>query len=138
MRSNTMLKVAFVCFLFAAVTPVWSQVEPIASGGGFELDDEHMMTPPPVSGDAYPVIVGSERRSNYLTGGVVVSAAYVDNLMVANSPVGDETYILLPTISLDRNTPRQGETLYYNPGFELYQRSSQLNAVTQHGTAGYR
>ncbi len=39
-----------------------------------------MMTPPPVSGDAYPVVVGVESRSNYLDGGLVFTAAYVDNL----------------------------------------------------------
>ena len=39
--------------------PLWSQVEPSASGWWVQsLDDSRMMTPPPVSRDAYPVVVG--------------------------------------------------------------------------------
>src|SRR5579863_5406909 len=104
MRVDTMLKFAFLCIALAAATPVWSQVEPSATGGGFDLDDSHMMTPPPVSQDAYPVLVGSEVRSNYLSGGVVFTAGYVDNLMEGSSTVADETYSIFPTVSLDRRT----------------------------------
>jgi hypothetical protein len=98
-----------------------------------------MMTPPPVSRDAYPVIVGSEMRSNYLSGGLVFTSAYVDNLMgVSSSPVSDETYSFFPAISFDRRTPRQGESLNYSPGFNLYQHTSELNGISQSGSAGYR
>ncbi|HEY1580278.1 MAG TPA: hypothetical protein VGF82_24705 [Terracidiphilus sp.] len=133
-----MLRFACFCLLLAAVTPVWSQVEPSASGGGFDLDDQHMMTPPPVSGDAYPVIVGSEQRANYLAAGLVFTGSYVDNLMVSNIPIADETYSFQPTISFDRHSSRQGESLHYSPGFELYQNTSQLNGISQTGSAGYR
>lgn len=134
-----MPKIAFLILLTVSAVPLWSQVEPSASGGGLELDDEHMMTPPPVSQNAYPVLVGSEARSNYWSGGMVVTTAYVDNLMLLNttSPVSDETYTFSPTIGLDRRDPRQGESLFYSSGFTLYQHTSQLNAVTQNASANY-
>ena len=135
-----MFKIACLCLAIAAATPLWSQVEPSATGGDFSLDDSRMMTPPPVSGDAYPVIVGSEVRSNYLGAGMVVSAAYVDNLMGvdATNPVSDGVYSFVPTIGLDRRTPRQGETLNYSAGFSLYQNTSQFNSVTQNASGSYR
>src|ERR1700741_4735573 len=99
-----MFKIACLFLLVGATSPLWSQVEPSASGGDFELSDEHMMTPPPVSQDAYPVIVGSEERSNFASAGMVFTAAYVDNLMLINSvgPISDEIYTFAPTIGLDR------------------------------------
>jgi hypothetical protein len=135
-----MLKSICLCFAIAAAAPLWSQVEPSATGGGFTLDDTQMMTPPPVSGSAYPVQVGSETRNNYLTLGAVFTASYVDNLLLAgaSNPISDETYSLLPTISLNRVTPRQSETLSYSSGFNLYQNTSELNGVSQDGAAEYR
>ena len=129
------------CFLLAiaASTPLWSQVEPSATGGGSDLDDERMMTPPPVSRDAYPVAVGSEERSNYLSAGMVLNAAYTDNLMLLtnNGPVSDEIYSFSPTVGLDRRTSRQGESLHYSSGFSIFQNTSQLNSVSQAASASY-
>jgi hypothetical protein len=133
-----MLKFACLCIALAAAMPLWSQVEPSASGGGFDLDDSHMMTPPPVSQDAYPVVIGTEMRSNYLSGGLVFTTAYVDNLVGGDSPTSDEMYSVFPTISLDRRTARQGESLNYSPGFNFYQHDSQLNGISQSGSGGYR
>lgn len=135
-----MLKRICLCLAIAAATPLWSQVQPSATGGGFTLDDTEMMTPPPISGTSYPVIVGSETRANYLSAGVVFTAAYQDNLLLVNSPntISDETYSFLPTISLDRKTSRDGETLRYSSGFNLYQHTSQLNGISQDGNASYR
>jgi hypothetical protein len=99
-----------------------------------------MMTPPPVSGDAYPVSIGSEMRSNYLGGGIVFMAAYQDNLLLQQStrPISDESYSFVPTINFDRRTPRQGESLNYSSGFTLYQNTTELNGINQSATAGYR
>ncbi len=135
-----MLKITCYCIVLTAATSLWSQVEPSAVGGGFSLDDTRMMTPPPVSLDAYPIVVGVESRSNYLDGGIVFTAAYVDNLLGADTtnPISDETYTFLPTISLDRRTPKQGESLHYSSGFNLHQNTSQLNGVNQNGSADYR
>ena len=99
-----------------------------------------MMTPPPVSGDAYPVVVGAESRANYFDGGLVFTGSYVDNLMLGETTkaISDEIYYFVPSVSLDRRTPRQGETLHYSPGFTLYQNTSQLNGVSQDASADYR
>jgi len=131
--------IACLCLAVAASTPLWSQVEPSATGGGFDLDDEHMMTPPPVSRDAYPVMVGSEERANFFSGGLVFTAAYTDNLMLLNSngPISDENYIILPTVGLERRTAKQGESLHYSSGFSFYQNTSQLNAVSQSASGSY-
>lgn len=133
-----MLKFACFCLVLAAATPLWSQVEPSATGGGYDLDDEHMMTPPPVSRDAYPMTVGSESRSNYLSAGMAFTAAYQDNLLLGNSKVSDENYEFLPMISFDHRTSRQGESLEYSSGFDLYQHTSQLNGISQNGSGAYR
>ena len=135
-----MLKIAGLCIIIAATTPLWSQVEPSGAGGGISLGDSRMMTPPPVGGGAYPGTVGSEERSNYLAGGLVFTGAYIDNLMVGNgtSPISDETYSFVPTIGFDRRTPRQGESLSYSSGFTLYQHTSQFNSVAQTANASYR
>jgi hypothetical protein len=135
-----MIRIACLCLAFAAAMPLWSQVEPSGSGGGLSLGDTQMMTPPPVSGDAYPAAVGSEMRSNFLAAGLVFTGAYTDNLLVGNvnGPISDETYSFVPTISFNRKTPRQGESLSYSSGFLLYQHTSDLNSVAQNASASYR
>jgi hypothetical protein len=135
-----MLKVA--CFFVASLVsvPIWAQVEPSATGGGFELDDTRMMTPPPVSSDAYPVMVGSEMRSNYFGAGLGFTGSYVNNLMLGGptSKVSDEIYYFVPSVDLDRRTPRHSEILHYRPGFTLYQNTSGLNNLSQDGSLQYR
>lgn len=119
--------------------PVWSQVQPSAYGGGYDLESEHMMTPPPVSREGYPTTTGSEERSNILAGGAAVSAGYTDNLMlVGDQKVSDELYTIFPELSLDRRTPRHAETLLYGAGFRFYQNTTNLNAFTQNGSASFR
>ena len=134
-----MLRIACFCLAIAAVTPLWSQVEPSASGGGSSLDDIQMKTPPPLSGQAYPATVGGESRSNFLSGGISLSGGYNDNIMPSGlaQKVGDANYFVVPTISVDRQTPRQGMLLSYSSGFTLYQKTTELNGVTQTGTADY-
>ncbi|HEY2471973.1 MAG TPA: hypothetical protein VGI45_29580 [Terracidiphilus sp.] len=133
-----MLKIACFCLAVAVTTPLWSQVEPSATGGDFTLDDSRMMTPPPVSGDAYPITVGAENRSNYVSAGLVFTSAYQDNLLAGNRAISDETYAFLPTISLERRTPRQGEMINYSSGVTLYQHTSEFNGVSQNASGGYR
>ena len=135
-----MLKIACICLAVAAATPLWSQVEPSGSGGNSGLGDTHMMTPPPVGGGNYSGSLGSEERSNYLAGGMVFTAAYIDNLLLGGSatPYSDETYSLLPTIGFDRKTPRQSESLAYSAGFTIYQHTSDLNSVAQAADTTYR
>ena len=122
--------------LFLAV-PACSQVEPSATGGELNADqDTRMLVPPPVSGEAYPAFFGAEERSNYLLMGITLDAAYVDNVLPGSTskPVSDVTYSILPTIALNQTTPRQLRRLTYSPGFTFYQPTSELNAIDQTGT----
>jgi len=92
-----------------------------------------MQTPPIVSGEAYPTSVGSEMRSNYLGVGFIFNTAYNDNVLgvASTTPIRDFTYSILPTVTLDKTTPRQHLALTYSPGFTFYQHTSALNATDQ-------
>ncbi len=125
--------------LFAAAS-AWAQVEPSASGGTSTADDtEQMMTPPPVSGRAFPTEVGAEEQSNYLRGGLVFNSSYVDNLYAGGSTTASEKiFTILPTVSYDQVLPRQHISLVYSPGFTFYEPSSVLNEVDQSVSASYQ
>jgi hypothetical protein len=115
-------------------TPAAAATGPIvnvSTSGGSESD--RMLTPPPVSGEAYPVWLGSEERANYLRGGVTFNTAYSDNVLGATgaSPVSDLSYSVWPTISLDETTTRLHAALTYSPGFTFYQRTSAYNEADQ-------
>jgi hypothetical protein len=99
-----------------------------------------MMTPPPVSGGAYPGNVGAEERSNFLRAGLVVTGSYNDNIEPGDGTqeIGDSSYSIVPTISIDRRAPRESMSLSYSSGFTLYQKTTQLNGVTQSGNADFR
>ena len=135
-----MLKIACSFIVFAAASQLWSQVEPSATGGPFSLDDTRMMTPPPVSNGVYPVSVGVESHVNYVTGGIVFTGAYNDNLLVGSGTqkTPDEAYSILPSIDFDRHTPHESVSLSYSAGATLYQHTSSLNGITQTGTAEFR
>jgi hypothetical protein len=128
-----------------ASVPVWSQQEqhttpaPAATGpisGIFvngDSDADRMLTPPPVSGETYPVSFTSEERANYLRGGVTFNTAYSDNVLGATStsPVSDVSYSVWPTIALDETTSRLHAVLTYAPGFTFYQRTSGFNEADE-------
>jgi hypothetical protein len=125
-----------ICLSLALLTatPVWSQLESVP----FEMpstptDEARMLTPPPVSGVAYPTTVGSQTRSNYLAAGLILNTAYDDNVLAGGSitPVHDVIYSILPTISVNQTTLRQNLLLTYSPGFTIYQHTSALNATNQ-------
>jgi hypothetical protein len=123
-----------VCLSLAllAATPVWSQATP--------NDEAQMQTPPPAGGDAYPTTVGSEARSNYLSAGLVINTAYDNNVPGVDSatPVGDVTYSISPTITLDETTPRQHRMFTYSPGFTFYQHTSALNEANQNAALNFQ
>ena len=88
--------------------------DPNTSNSGLEEDlqipDERLMlTPPPVSGQAYPVSPTSEERANFLRGGVVFNAAYSDNVLGSTSatPISDVSYSIWPTVG---NRSNRGST----------------------------
>lgn len=104
----------------------WSQAVPAQASS--------MLTPPPVSVEAYPTQVGSEVRSNYLRAGVTFSAGYIDNQFVGSGsdPIrGETTFSIRPTIAFDATSYRQHSTLLYSPGFTFYQPTSELNQIDQ-------
>ena len=96
-------------------------------------EPDRMLTPPPVSGAAYPLWFTSEERANYLRGGVTFNTAYSDNVLGATSatPVSDISYSVWPTLSLDETTTRLHTVFTYAPGFTFYQRTSAYNEMDQ-------
>jgi hypothetical protein len=95
--------------------------------------DDRMMTPPPVSGQTYPIVVTSEERTNYLRGGLSFTGAYTDNALGAESgrPISDVSYSVAPVFALDKTMPRLHYLLIYAPGFTFYQRISSRNEADQ-------
>jgi hypothetical protein len=128
-----------------AGVPAWSQEDqhtapaPAATGpisGVFvngDNDADRMLTPPPVSGETYPVAFTSEERANYLRGGVIFDTAYSDNVLqgISPTPVSDVSYSVWPTIALDETTSRLHALLTYAPGFTFYQRITSRNEADQ-------
>ena len=133
-------KIGLFLFLLSGSSQMWSQVEPSATGGVYDPDSQtRMMMPPPVSGQSFPTTVGSQERSNYLSGGMAFTAAYTDNLLNIQSPtpVSDETYAIFPNMSIQRKTARQIQSLRYGVGYTIYQHTSDLNDFTQNADADY-
>jgi hypothetical protein len=135
--------------LLSAAIPVWSQdtasatPAPAVSAAPGDANkpiannnNDLMQTPPPVSGQAYPIVVGSAERSNYLRGGVFFSSAYTDNAVgaVNGQPISDISTSIMPTLSLDEATSRLHSTLTYAPGFTFYQRETDRNEADQTGS----
>jgi hypothetical protein len=150
--------------LLLLAVPLWSQsggstpppsqrasqsAPPVAAyGPGTDnIDSEdRMLTPPPVSGQTYPVILTTEERSNYLRGGLTFLSAYSDNVLGATAttngsstkPVSDVSYSVWPTIALDQTTSRLHWTLTYAPGFTFYQRTSGRNEADQNAAIDFQ
>jgi hypothetical protein len=136
-----MRKCAYLGFALLTATPVWSQLAatpfetPAAS-----IKEAPMLTPPPVSAEGYPTVVGSQVRANYLAAGLVLNTAYNDNVLAGDTttPVSDWIYTISPTIALNQTTPRQQLTLNYSPGFTFYQHTSALNAANQNAALNFQ
>ncbi len=128
-----LMKICLGLALLGAL-PVWSQVEPSATGGAVIPDtDSQMATPPPVNGQAYPATVGAETRTNYLAVGITANAAYNDNVLpgYGTQPVSDELYSIWPAVTFSKTTPRQSGSLIYNSGYTFYQHTSALDYLDQ-------
>jgi hypothetical protein len=148
--------------LLLARVPAWTQDNPstapapAASGpqssgpastnadAGMNPDNSEtpMLTPPPVSGQSYPVAPVSQERSNYLRGGVTFLSAYSDNVLgstaATSAPVSDVSYSVWPTLALDETTTRLHWTLNYAPGFTFYQRTSARNEQDQNASINFQ
>ncbi|MGC2449186.1 MAG: hypothetical protein WA477_16170, partial [Candidatus Sulfotelmatobacter sp.] len=134
--------------------PIWAQTEnppaqaPVPAMVGVDnrsapaenynpdTSGDRMVTPPPVSGQAYPVALASQERSNYLRGGILFTSAYTDNAIggVTGHPVSDISNSVFPVVTLDETTSRLHSTLTYAPGFTFYQRTSVLNSANQNAS----
>ena len=127
------------CLLLLLAVPVWSQVEPSATGPS-TASEEPMRTPPPVSGESYPTATGSEARSNYLRAGAYFETAYDDNVLGVDStaPVADITYSIRPTITFDQVNSRFHQTFTYSPSLSFYQRTSSRNEVDEAASATFQ
>jgi hypothetical protein len=132
-----LIRVLSCALLVAAIAPglqsdAWSQAVPAKEGG--------MLTPPPVSVDAYPKEVGSEVRSNYLRVGANFSTAYIDNLYAGskNAVVSETTYSIWPTIAFDETSYRQHGSVVYSAGFTFYHPTSSLNSIDHNAVLSYR
>jgi hypothetical protein len=136
-----------VGLVLLAAAPLWSQDEqrplpapaatgPINSDVSTNEDADRMQTPPPVSGQAYPISFTSGERSNYLRGGLAFTTSYTDNAVgpVNGHPVSDVSYSIAPFVTLDETTPRLHLGLTYAPGFTFYQRESSLNEEDQNAS----
>ncbi|HEY1805432.1 MAG TPA: hypothetical protein VGG45_13235 [Terracidiphilus sp.] len=139
MLPRPIFSIGFFAFvMLAAATPMLAQVEPSATGTDEgSLDESQMMTPPPVSGIAYPSGAASDQRSNYLGAKLTFSPAYIDNVLPGTglTPVSDEIYSILPGVSFDRSAPRQKAEFTYNPSFTFYQHTTSLDAVDHNASA---
>ena len=131
----------YLGLVLLTATPVWSQV----GYTPFEIpatpaDEPQMLTPPPVSAEGYPTMVGSQMRSNYLSAGLIFNTAYNDNVQAGGSttPVSDFIYTISPTITLNKTTPRQNLALTYSPGFTFYQHTSSLNTANQNAAVNFQ
>ena len=45
-----------------------------------DASEDRMLTPPPVSGQTYPVMLASQERANFLRGGFSFTSAYTDDV----------------------------------------------------------
>src|SRR3954454_23724458 len=146
-----MPKLIPVILIVLGALPVWSQTEspqpqaPVPAMVGVnnnsapapevysaDTSEDRMIMAPPVSGQAYPVMLISEERSNYLRAALSFTGAYTDNLLGSSGtghPVSDQSYSIGPMISLGETTPRLQTVLSYAPGFTFYQHTSSRNGA---------
>jgi hypothetical protein len=103
---------------------------------GADTTAERMITPPPVSSLAYPLVLTSQERSNYLRGGLFFMSAYTDNALgsVGPAPLSDVSYSVDPFIAINHATTREQLVLTYAPGFTFYQRFSTLDHADQNAS----
>lgn len=131
----------YLGLLLLCALPLWAQVEPSASGGGdIAPDDEFEMSlPPQVGGSANPIAFGSQARSNYLSGGVILTGAYDDNIMAGglSEPIHDGSIGIVPTIGFRVTTPRQSTLIDYGAGLTFYLPNSSFNQFNQNASLSY-
>lgn len=103
-------------------------------------NDSRMLTPPPVSGQEYPTTFAYGERSNYLSGGMVFTSAYTDNVLgsISGQPISDVSYSVAPFIGLNETTSRLHWVLNYASGPTFYQRVSARNETDQNASINFQ
>ena len=121
--------------------PAWTQSSnsPGTGAAAAPTAEGPMLTPPPVSGEAYPVAVDSDERENTLRYGITVSGAYSDNVLGGSvlHPVSDVSYSVWPTIGLRQSTSRLAWNFTYSPGFTFYRRTSAMNEADHNASIAF-
>ncbi len=130
----------FLCVVLLASATACAQVTNTDATTADVNVADRMLTPPPISGEAYSVALETEARANYVRYGVALVGAYSDNVLGANSgyPVSDVSYSVWPTMGLDETTTRLHWGLTYSPGFTFYQHTSQRNEADQNALLGFQ
>jgi hypothetical protein len=121
-----------IAALLLANLPLWSQVEPGASGSDATADtDTEMTVPPPVAGVLYPKVVTPENLPNYMSADLTASGGYINNVLPFQTatPVNDATFSFYPTVGIIRSTVRRQVTAYYSPSFVFYEPTTVLNTI---------
>jgi len=133
----------FIGLVILTAIPLWSQVEnnvlanrppqETSTETSFDHPEDHMLTPPPVGGQTFPVVVTAQERANYLNYGVSFTTMYTDNAIgaVSGKPISDVSYSIAPVISLDESTSRAHWVATYAPGFTFYQKVTDRNEGDQ-------
>jgi hypothetical protein len=126
-------------FLLLSVAASQAQDQATQSGEAPTIGEDRMLTPPPVSGQAYPVGLASQEHANSLHYGVIFSPAYSDNVLGTTSrqQVSDMSYSLWPTIGVDESTSRLHWDFTYAPGFTFYQRTSGRNEADHNANVSF-
>ena len=138
---NAMPKFILLVAALLVAVPVWPQaLNSDADDASATNAEDRMLTPPPVSGQAYPVALDSQEHANSLHYGVVFNSGYSDNVLgaVSGHPVSDINYSVWPTIGLNETTTRLHWDLTYAPGFTFYQRTSARNEADQNAALSFQ
>lgn len=143
-----MSKQMILLFALFVSGPVWSQVQPaatggeqpVATGGEQPVPDDSRMVVPPLAGVAlYPNVTGTDERSNYVLASITANAAYSDNIqpLQTSVPIADYYVSILPTLTLDKRTSRQKMILNYSPSFSFYKDTNGLNTMDHSATGAF-
>jgi hypothetical protein len=112
-------------FVLLGTAALWAQVDPTGGSGSGGI-----IAPAPVSGEGYSLEFASETpRTNVLTGGVVLGAAYGNGILATGA--SDVSYSVSPNIAFNQTRSRLNWDLSYSPGFTFYQKYSSLNQSNQ-------
>jgi hypothetical protein len=133
-------RLAIIALLLANL-PLWSQVEPGASGGDSNADSSaEMSVPPPVAGGVYANVATPDNLPNYMSADLTAGVAYINNVLPNQTatPVNDETYSFFPTVSIIRSTVRRQVTASYSPSFIFYEPTTVLNAIDNGATMTFQ